>query len=246
MEINNKIYFIGIFLSLFSCSKRDENVIFVQENSKNHSKYNFIINNNLNFPIKKDSTNHILKKDTLYLKYENELVKYHKLDLGDISAINYDTIYISFKNIIDSPFNFNYDMNISSNGQVSVKVYGYEGNQEMSLIMTKPFEDWVYYTLKDFNKWDEFYGTKSADDKSEMIIILKNKNKSKLVYGDLNALPSRIQLLSFVLEVYLKQSFTSKNFTKVTNDFPSEDSLKFYSQKTGIGKGRIPPPPTKK
>ncbi len=245
MGINKKVYFIGIFILLFGCTKRNDNAIFVQENNKNHSKYNFIVDNRLNFPIKRDSTIHTLKTDTLYLKYDDEIVKYHKLNLGDINKVNYDNLYISFKNIIDGPFNFDYDITISSNGQVSVKVYDYAENKELLVRMSKPFEDWVHYTLQDFNKYDKFYGTKSADDKSEMIIILKNKNKSKLVYGDLNALPPKIQLLAFVLEVYLKQNFKSKNLTKETGNFLSGDSLKFYAQKTGIGKGRIPPPPVK-
>jgi len=242
---NKKIYLVLILVLLHNCGKDYKSGIFIKDKYVKYPSYKFIVNDTLIFVNKKDSTNYILKNDSLYLKKENELLKYHKLNLGKISTIQYDRIYISFKNVSDGSFYFNYDMTISSNGQVSAKVYGYEENKELLVRISKPFEDWIYYTLQDFNKYDKFYGTKSADDKPEMIIILKNKNKSKLVYGDLNALPPKIQLLAFVLEAYLKQNFKSKNFTKEINSFPSEDSLRFYSQKTGIGKGRIPPPPVK-
>lgn len=245
MKINNNIYGIVALLLLFSCGKNDKNAIFIQEYNKNHSKYNFMIDNHLIFPIKKDSTIYTLRKDTLYLKYDHEIVKYQKLNLKHINKIDYDTIHISFKSVVDSPFSFDYDMNIYSNGKVDIKLYQYESNKVLTLKMSKPFEDWVNYTLQDFDKYNKFYETKSADDKYEMIIVLKNGNKSKLVYGDLNELPSKLQLLTFIFEVYINQNFKNENFTEKNGNFPSADSLKFYAKKTEIGKGRIPPPPKK-
>ncbi|MDY3529821.1 hypothetical protein PG593_08540 [Riemerella anatipestifer] len=246
MSISKKVYAIVLFFSLFGCVKNDGNAIFIQNYNKNHSKYNFIIDGHLIFPINRDSTIYTLKKDTLYLKYDNETVKYQKLNLKNIDKINYDTIHVSFKNVIDSPFKFDYDMNIYSDGQVLIKVYQYEGNKKLTLKMSKPFEDWVNYALQDFDKYNKFYGKKSAGDKSEMLIILKKEDENKLIYGDLNELPSKLQLLAFIFEIYIRQSFKSENSIKKISHFPSSDSLEFYAQKTGIGKGRVPPPLPKK
>lgn len=239
MEINIKMCIVGIFITLTGCTKQNSDAIFVQESNKNYSKYNFIIDDRLFFSMKKDSTDYKLEKDTLYLNYSNEIVKYHRLNMEKTDRINYEGIHISLKNMIDSPFFFNYDMNIAPNGTVTTKIYSYEGNKILHSKLSKPFDDWVDYTLSDVDKYRKFYGIESKDDKAEIAIVLKNTKGSKLIYGDLNYMPSKIQLLAFILEVYLKQNYKNQNFIGEINNFPSQDSLSFYSKKTGIGTGRI-------